>query len=104
MFSNNSILAAKVFALSAAVSLVVCQPVSAGIPVVDGMNLGQTTVTAINQVKQVAQQVKQYETQLREYTTQLQQYENMIQNTAAPGAYIWSEVNRLFAFKGVEKI
>lgn len=93
MFSNNSILAAKVFALSTAVSLVVCQPASAGIPVVDGMNLGQTTVTAINQVKQVAQQVKQYETQLREYTTQLQQYENMIQNTAAPGAYIWSEVN-----------
>lgn len=86
MFSNKSILAAKTFALSAAVALVVCQPVSAGIPVADGLNLSQTTVTAANQVAQVTKQIEQYK-------TQLQQYENMLQNTVAPGAYIWSEVN-----------
>lgn len=86
MFSKNSILAAKVFALSAAVSFVVCQPASAGIPVADGLNLSQTTVTAVNQVAQVTKQIEQYK-------TQLEQYENMLQNTVAPGAYIWSEVN-----------
>lgn len=86
MFTKKSILAAKTFALSATVVLVICQPASAGIPVADGLNLSQTTVTAMQQVAQVTKQIQQYK-------TQLEQYENMLQNTVAPGAYIWSEVN-----------
>ncbi|OZI49407.1 P-type conjugative transfer protein TrbJ [Bordetella genomosp. 4] len=56
----------------------------AGIPVIDGTNLSQTTVTAIQQVAQVQKQIEQY-------ATQLQQYENMLQNTVAPAAYIWDQ-------------
>lgn len=60
---------------------------AAGIPVLDVSNLGQTTMTAIEAVKQTAKQVQQY-------ALQLQQYENMVRNTLAPAAYIWSEVGR----------
>jgi len=38
-------------------------------------------------VESVAQTLKQIE----QYRTQLQQYENMLQNTAAPTAYIWDQ-------------
>ena len=31
--------------------------------------------------------------QVEQYQTQLQQYENMLQNTAAPAAYIWDQAN-----------
>ncbi|MGP5477584.1 P-type conjugative transfer protein TrbJ [Pseudomonas helleri] len=58
----------------------------AGIPVADGLNLTQTTVTAIQQVAQVTKQIEQYKTQLK-------QYQNMLTNTVAPAAYVWSEVN-----------
>lgn len=80
------ILAAKVFAVAATLSFVVSQTAVAGIPVIDGAGLTQTTITAMQQVAQVAKQLEQYR-------TQLQQYENMLQNTVAPAAYIWSEVN-----------
>lgn len=86
MFSKPTILAAKGFALTATLSLLVSQSAFAGIPVADGLNLSQTTVTAVNQVAQVTKQIEQYK-------TQLQQYENMLQNTVAPAAYVWSEVN-----------
>ncbi|GAB1840287.1 P-type conjugative transfer protein TrbJ [Achromobacter xylosoxidans] len=77
-------LAAKI-ALSIAVTLgVASMPAYAGIPVIDGTNLSQTTVTAIQQVAQVQKQIEQY-------ATQLQQYENMLQNTVAPAAYIWDQ-------------
>ncbi|MBS5160017.1 MAG: P-type conjugative transfer protein TrbJ [Klebsiella variicola] len=77
-------LAAKI-ALSIAVTLGGgSMPVQAGIPVIDGTNLSQTTVTAIQQVAQVQKQIEQY-------ATQLQQYENMLQNTVAPAAYIWDQ-------------
>lgn len=59
-----------------------------GIPVLDVSNLGQTTMTAIEAVKQTAKQVEQY-------ALQLQQYENMVKNTLAPAAYVWSEVGRM---------
>lgn len=86
MFSKKSILAAKSLALSTAISFLASQPVLAGIPVADGLNLSQTTVTAMQQVVQVTKQIEQYK-------TQLEQYKNMLQNTVAPAAYVWSEVN-----------
>ncbi|WP_163596344.1 P-type conjugative transfer protein TrbJ [Klebsiella pneumoniae] len=77
-------LAAKI-ALSIAVALgVASMTAQAGIPVIDGTNLSQTTVTAIQQVAQVQKQIEQYQ-------TQLQQYENMLQNSLAPAAYIWDQ-------------
>lgn len=54
----------------------------AGIPVIDGVNLSQNIVTAIEEVAQTLQQINQYQ-------TQLQQYQNMLQNTAAPLTNIW---------------
>ncbi|WP_039816575.1 P-type conjugative transfer protein TrbJ [Xanthomonas arboricola] len=59
-------------------------PASAGIPVIDGGNLSQNVMTAIESVAQTLKQIEQYQ-------TQLQQYENMIQNTVAPAAYIWDQ-------------
>ncbi|TXH91669.1 P-type conjugative transfer protein TrbJ [Thauera aminoaromatica] len=53
-----------------------------GIPVIDGANLSQTVMTAIESVAQTLKQIEQYQ-------TQLQQYENQLQNTVAPAAYIW---------------
>jgi conjugal transfer/entry exclusion protein len=46
-------------------------PVKAGIPVIDGTNVVQTTISAVNNVQAVAKQIQQYQ-------TQLQQYENML--------------------------
>lgn len=59
----------------------------AGVPVLDGANLSQTTVSAIQNVAAVTKQIEQYK-------TQLQQYQNMLQNTAAPAEYIWSEADQ----------
>ena len=63
--------------------------VHAGIPVIDGANLSQTIMTAIESIAQTLKQIEEYATQLEQYSTQLQQYENQLQNTAAPAAYIW---------------
>ncbi|WP_425521686.1 P-type conjugative transfer protein TrbJ [Xanthomonas vasicola] len=84
MTMKQHVLAAKI-ALSIALTVgVAAMPAHAGIPVLDGTNLSQTTVTAIQQVAQVQKQIEQYR-------TQLQQYENMLQNTVAPAAYIWDQ-------------
>lgn len=53
-----------------------------GFPVLDGANLSQNIVTAIENVAHTMKQVQQYQ-------TQLQQYENMLQNTTAPPQQIW---------------
>ncbi|MCP5245898.1 MAG: P-type conjugative transfer protein TrbJ [Burkholderiales bacterium] len=55
-----------------------------GIPVIDAVNIKQTTVAAIENVSQTLKQIQQYQ-------TQLQQYENMIRNTLAPPAYVWAQ-------------
>lgn len=57
---------------------------AAGIPVIDGTNLAQNIITAIEDVAQTAKQIQQYK-------TQLQQYSNMLQNTATPASYIWDD-------------
>lgn len=77
-------LAAKI-ALSIAVTLGVgSMPAQAGIPVIDGTNVVQTTISAMENVAAVQKQIEQYQ-------TQLQQYENMLQNSLAPAAYIWDQ-------------
>jgi len=65
----------------------------AGIPVVDGLNLGQNVVTAYESAAQTLKQIEQYSQQVMAYKTQLDQYENMIKNTVAPAAYIWDQAN-----------
>jgi P-type conjugative transfer protein TrbJ len=62
-------------------------PVSAGIPVIDGANLVQSIMQAIEMVAQTAKQIE-------EYSLQLQQYENMLRNTLAPAVYIWDQATR----------
>jgi len=62
-------------------------PVQAGIPVIDGSNLTQNVMSAIENVAQTLKQIQQYQ-------TQLQQYENQLQNTMAPAAYIWDQAQR----------
>lgn len=59
-------------------------PAYAGIPVIDGTNLSQNIMTAMESVAQTLKQIEQY-------STQLQQYENQLQNTMAPAAYIWDQ-------------
>ncbi|MNH09115.1 hypothetical protein D3C79_685590 [compost metagenome] len=39
----------------------------AGISVVDGVNLNQTTISAIQNVAAVSKQIEQYKTQLQQY-------------------------------------
>jgi P-type conjugative transfer protein TrbJ len=58
--------------------------VNAGVPVIDGTNLSQNILSAIEDVAQTIKQVEQY-------GTQLQQYENELKNTIAPAAYIWDK-------------
>lgn len=57
-------------------------PAQAGIPVIDGANLGQNLISAIENVAHTLKQIQQYQ-------TQLQQYQNMLQNTTAPSRQIW---------------
>lgn len=66
--------------------------VHAAMAVIDAANLRQTMLSATENVAQTLKQIEQYR-------TQLQQYENMLQNTAAPTAYVWDQavltMNRL---------
>lgn len=81
---NKKTLAAKVALILALSTSGVITPATAGIPVIDGSNLTQTVMSAIENVAQTLKQIEQYR-------TQLQQYENMIQNTLAPAAYVWDQ-------------
>ncbi|ELB1992238.1 P-type conjugative transfer protein TrbJ [Vibrio parahaemolyticus] len=78
------ILAAKIPTVAISLALISPIPVVAGIPVVDGTNLTQNIMSAMESVTQTAKQIQQYQ-------TQLQQYENQLQNTMAPAAYIWDQ-------------
>lgn len=77
-------LAAKTAALAISMALTTPMPAQAGIPVVDGTNLTQNIMSALEAVAQTAKQIQ-------EYQTQLQQYENQLQNTMAPASYIWDQ-------------
>ena len=88
---EKKILAAKIpilpVALATSLLISSLQPVQAGIPVVDGTNLTQNIMSAIEAVAQTLKQIQ-------EYQTQLQQYENQLQNTMAPAAHIWDQAQR----------
>ncbi|WP_343463293.1 P-type conjugative transfer protein TrbJ [Pantoea sp.] len=83
---NRLFSTAKRALLASLVASALIVPAQAGIPVIDGTNVVQTTISAVNNVEAVAKQVQQYQ-------TQLQQYENMLQNTVAPAAYVWDQAN-----------
>jgi P-type conjugative transfer protein TrbJ len=82
---TRKVLAAKV-ALMMAVSSIpgVITPAYAGVPVIDGANLGQNIMNVIESVGHTAKQIQQYQ-------TQLQQYQNMLQNTLQPSQQIWDQ-------------
>lgn len=77
-------LAARTALAAVLAGSIIITPAQAGIPVIDGGNLVQNVMTAIESVAQTLKQIEQYQ-------TQLQQYENMLQNTMAPAAYIWDQ-------------
>jgi type IV secretion system protein TrbJ len=79
--------AAAAAVAAACLALAHVPAVAGGWPVFDGANFSQTTLSAIENVAQTLKQIKQYQ-------TQLQQYQNMIQNTAAPAAYVWDMASR----------
>ncbi len=81
---NHRFLAAQTAIAMVLAGSITVIPVHAGIPVIDGANLTQTVMSAVENVAQTLKQIEQYR-------TQLQQYENMIQNTVAPAAYIWDQ-------------
>ncbi|WP_372359801.1 MULTISPECIES: P-type conjugative transfer protein TrbJ [Pseudomonadota] len=81
---KQKFLAAKLALVIAVSSTLTVTPVEAGIPVIDGTNLSQNIMTAIESVAQTLKQIEQY-------STQLQQYQNQLQNTMAPAAYIWDQ-------------
>ncbi|WP_249172218.1 P-type conjugative transfer protein TrbJ [Burkholderia vietnamiensis] len=83
----RKILAAKTAAIALAIGAFVSQPAQAGIPVIDGTNVVQTTISAIQNVAAVQKQIEQYQ-------TQLQQYQNMLQNTLAPAAWVWDQAQQ----------
>lgn len=87
MNSKRIGLAAKrwAYCISSTLSLLVSTSVLAGIPVIDGTNVAQSTISAIQNVAAVQQQIQQYR-------TQLQQYENMLSNTASLPNQTWSQV------------
>jgi len=80
-------LAAKSAALAISMALTTPMPAQAGIPVIDGTNLSQNIMSAMEAVAQTLKQIQ-------EYQTQLQQYENQLQNTMAPAAHIWDQAQR----------
>lgn len=78
------ILAAKPALAAILVSGIFNTSAHAGIPVIDGTNLSQNVMTALESVAQTLKQIEQY-------SIQLQQYQNQLQNTMAPTAYIWDQ-------------
>ena len=85
MTFTKKVLAAKVaFVMAVTAVPGVMTPAYAGIPVIDGANLTQTVMSAIENVAQTLKQIQQYQ-------TQLQQYQNMLQNTTAPATNIWDQ-------------
>ncbi|MCK9238270.1 MAG: P-type conjugative transfer protein TrbJ [Thiopseudomonas sp.] len=94
-FEKVNVLAAKNgLAVAFSACVLVASPAQAGIPVIDGGNLTQNIISAIESVAQTMTQLDQYAQQIEQYQTQLQQYENQLQNTAAPAAYIWDQAQR----------
>lgn len=77
----------KTLAAKVALLFFVGNAMATGIPVIDGLNVSQTTITAIENVEQTLKQLEQYQ-------AQLQQYEDQIKNSIAPAAYLWDRANK----------
>ncbi len=94
LIKGVNILAAKKTGLAIAFSAAAASlPVQAGIPVIDGGNLVQNILTALESVAQTLTQIDMLAQQVEQYQTQLQQYENQLQNTLAPAASIWDSAS-----------
>lgn len=80
---------------------VISLPANAGIPVIDGGNLTQNIMTAMESVTQTLTQIDQYAQQIEQYQKQLEQYENQLLHSLAPVASIWdaasSTIDKLVA-------
>ncbi len=59
-------------------------PVHAGIPVIDGSNLSNNVISALENITQTINIINSYQ-------TQLQQFDNMLQNTLVPDQFIWDQ-------------
>lgn len=90
---NVKILAAKTII---AFAFMLANPVTsnAGIPVIDGANLGENIATLVEEATQTVKQGMQYATQLNEYSTQIRQYQTELQNTLAPATYLWDQAQQ----------
>lgn len=86
-FVKKALAASSALLLCLAVPAAMSPALAVGLPVIDGSNLSQNVITAIENVAQTLKQIQQYQ-------TQLQQYQNMLQNTAAPATYIWDSASR----------
>lgn len=93
MSKKLKILAAKIFHAAILTGVLFGNTANAGIPVIDGTNLSENVISAMEEVAQTIKQIEQYATQVQQYQTQLQQYENMLQNTMQPAANIWQAAN-----------
>jgi type IV secretion system protein TrbJ len=58
---------AKISALLFSLALTTSMPTFAGIPVIDGTNLTQNIVAAIENTSQTLKQIQEYQTQLKQY-------------------------------------
>ena len=86
--AGKKVLAAKILSFCLILATInPSLPIGSGIPVFDGANMVQTTISALQNVAAVAKQVQQYQ-------TQLQQYQNMLQNTLTPSNYIWDQASQ----------
>jgi P-type conjugative transfer protein TrbJ len=91
-FESRSFLTKVVLILFVYVVSITTTPIYAGIPVIDGGNLIQNVLQAIESISQTLKQIESYK-------TQLQQYETMLKNTTSPSTYTWDRametMNRL---------
>lgn len=77
--------------LSAAIILMSAGTVhSQGIPVIDLQTLGQSTISAMEDVAQTLQQIEQYQ-------TQLDQYQNQLLNSTPLSAAQWADAQRIMS-------
>ena len=59
------------------------------LPVIDGSNLTQNTVSAINNLTTAAKTTAAYAQQIQQYKTQLNQYADQVKNSLAPVTSVW---------------
>ena len=85
MFKNLKNLAAKIIILN--LFLFSSSAFAGGIPVFDGANVTQATISAFEEVTQTLKQIEQY-------TTQLQQLEDQIINSTAPAQFLYAQADR----------